>query len=107
MLAFRAEYPTLSLPVSNLPSDLAATYHFLQLSFKITYEWIDIFTIYPGGSSVVDSEVLHDMALVSGLLASKRPVNIFKEQGRIVWIQIACNTAFTFPPPNKEVYKIS
>ena len=52
------------------------------------------------------SEVLHDMTLiVSVSLASKRTVRIFKEQGRIVGIQIAHNTAFTFPFLNKEVYK--
>ena len=52
------------------------------------------------------SKVFHDMTLiVSVSLASKRTVRIFKEQGRIVGIQIAHNTAFTFPSLNKEVYK--
>ena len=52
------------------------------------------------------SKVFHDMTLiVSVSLASKRTVRIFKEHGRIVGIQIAHNTAFTFPSLNKEVYK--
>ena len=133
-ISSRISHTILSLPVSNLPP--CCDMPLLQLPFKITYEWIDIFTNYP--CPVTDTyfllfypslkarnmflaqnsnlESLHTVAVRSSMTWRLCQVNLppneqfayIKEQGKVAGIQIEHNTAtFTVPPPNKEVYKIS